>query len=93
MCNFTPPNASYLDSNDSWPTLESARQQLQPFAELKFCQVICTLYIVIDGTPISTFGFAVDLSENHLSYINMALHSFLIKKQSCKYFCFTKSNQ
>ena len=29
-----------------------------------------TLYIVIDGTSISTFCFKVDLSENHLSYIN-----------------------
>ena len=29
-----------------------------------------TLYIVIDGTPISTFFFKVDLSENQLSYIN-----------------------
>ena len=29
-----------------------------------------TLYIMIDDTPISTFRFEVDLSENRLSYIN-----------------------
>ena len=32
--------------------------------------VIHTLYIEIDDTPISTIIFEVDLSENHLSYIN-----------------------
>ena len=30
---------------------------------------VYTLYIIIDQTPISTFCFIVDLSENHLSYI------------------------
>ena len=34
MCNFTPPNACYLDSNDSWPTLESKRQCVKLCAKL-----------------------------------------------------------
>ena len=34
-------------------------------------KILCvTLCIVIDQTPISTFCFIVDLSENHLSYVN-----------------------
>ena len=32
-------------------------------------QILFTLCIIIDQTPISTFCFLVDLSENHLSYI------------------------
>ena len=31
---------------------------------------VYTLYIVFDGTPISTFCFKGNLSENHLSYMD-----------------------
>ena len=38
--------------------------------EKSFKKFLATLYVVIDGMPISTFSFKGNLSENHLSYMN-----------------------
>ena len=47
--------------------------------------MVHTLCIVIDQTPISTFCFIVDLSENHLSYVNKWYLIFLPLMLALKY--------